>query len=69
MLRGMITHPLHLLLRGTLTHPLHDIDADHDNLSNMLRAHVNDQGCSIINEVMRYKTLHSLQNTDIEANN
>jgi hypothetical protein len=32
-------------------------------------AHVNNQGCSIISEVMRCKTLHSLQNTNIEVNN
>eukprot|EP00957_Ditylum_brightwellii_P154239 11737952-Ditylum_brightwellii.AAC.1 len=109
MLRGMITHPFHVLLRGMLDHPLHDIDAEHDNLSIMLRgmithpvhvllremptplslgndgrynkminmsrgmltylAHFNDQGRSMISEVVRCKTLHSLENTDIEVNN
>eukprot|EP00957_Ditylum_brightwellii_P066697 5061398-Ditylum_brightwellii.AAC.1 len=37
MLRGMISRPLHVLLRGMLNHPFHDIDAEHDNPSNMLR--------------------------------
>ena len=37
MLRGMITHPLHVLLRGIHNHSIQAIDADHDNLSNMLR--------------------------------
>ena len=37
MLRGMISHPLHVLLRDRHNHSLQAIDADHDNLSNMLR--------------------------------
>eukprot|EP00957_Ditylum_brightwellii_P083642 6357839-Ditylum_brightwellii.AAC.1 len=37
MLRGMITHCLHVLSRGMLNHPLHDMGAEHDNPSNMLR--------------------------------
>ena len=37
MLRGMFTHPLHVMLRGMLTHPLHNSDPEIKNVITMLR--------------------------------
>eukprot|EP00957_Ditylum_brightwellii_P017782 1339086-Ditylum_brightwellii.AAC.1 len=75
MLRGVITHPVHVLLKDVPTPLVLGNDGRHNKMINMSRvmlthpAHVNDQGCSIISDVMRCKTLNSLHNTDIEVNN
>eukprot|EP00957_Ditylum_brightwellii_P163510 12448807-Ditylum_brightwellii.AAC.1 len=75
MLRGMITQSLHVLLKDMPTPLIIGNDAGNNKMINMLRvvltypAPINDKGSSIISEEMRYKTLYSLHNTNIEVNN
>eukprot|EP00957_Ditylum_brightwellii_P066696 5061296-Ditylum_brightwellii.AAC.1 len=60
MMRGMVTHPLNVVLRGMLTHPLHDSDTLHNNPRNMLRGSKKCPSCQKILQSTIYMIMFCL---------